>query len=84
MKRTIEVDAPLMAEAERVAAAHNTTVDALLRDALLRVIADCEGSERASNGYELPDRSVGGDGPTPEWESAPWDEKLRLIYGDRG
>ena len=33
--------------------------------------------------FKLKDGSVGGDGPTEEWLAATWEEKLRIIYGDR-
>jgi|SRR5690349_7576769 len=33
--------------------------------------------------FTYEDGRVGGDGPTPEWAAATWDEKLRIIYGDR-
>lgn len=79
MKTTIEIADALLVEAKRVAAERRTTLRALVEEGLRTTLAE-KGDQKP---FRLEDGSVGGNGPTPEWERATWDEKLEIIYGDR-
>ncbi len=59
MKTTLELPEPLFAEAKEMARREATTLRALVEEGLRHVL-----SRRAAppSAYQLPDRSVGGDG----------------------
>lgn len=77
MKTTIEIADPLLARARAVAAAEGLTLRELVESGLREVLAH---RERAPGGYALPDRSVLGEGLSPELADAPWGEVRDTIY----
>lgn len=80
MKTTVEIADSLLAEARRVAHEDGTTLRSLIEEGLRRVIA--ERSQRAP--YVMPDRSVGGNGLTPEFRDAIWEQIRDAIYEGHG
>ena len=80
MKTTIELPDPLFAQARRYAGAHKMTMKSLIEQGLRKVMAE----KKAEKPFKLRDGSFkGGNGMTPEYQNATWEEKLQMIYGDR-
>ena len=80
MKTTIELPDPLFAQARRYAGAHKMTMKSLIEQGLRKVMAE----KKTEKPFKLRDGSFkGGNGMTPEYQNATWEEKLQIIYGDR-
>ena len=79
MKTTIELPDPLFAQARRYAGAHKMTMKSLIEQGLRKVMAE----KKTEKPFKLRDGSVTGNGMTPEYQNATWEEKLQMIYGDR-
>lgn len=80
MKTTVEIPDHLFAEAKRFAEKENTTLKAVIEQGLRRVLAE-QGEPPA---FKLRDGSVGGNGLTPEFRNATWDQIRDLVYEDGG
>jgi hypothetical protein len=80
MKTTVDITDALFAEARRVAHEDGTTLRSLIEEGLRRVIADRD--KRIP--YVMPDRSVGGNGLTPEFRDASWEKIRDAIYEGHG
>jgi predicted DNA-binding ribbon-helix-helix protein len=80
MKTTIELPDALFAQARHYAAARNMTMKALIEQALRAVMV--EKTDEAP--FKLRDGSVNGDGMTPEFENATWEQIRDAIYEGRG
>jgi hypothetical protein len=78
MKTTVEIPDSLFAEAKRLAEKENTTLRAVIEQGLRRVLADHKGTPA----FKLRDGSVGGNGLTPEFRSATWEQIRDLIHED--
>jgi hypothetical protein len=80
MKTTVEISPRLFAEARRCAQAEHTTLKVLVETGLRRVLADKENSSV----FKLRDGSFRGDGLTPEFQNAGWEQIRDAIYEGRG
>ncbi|MFT4199096.1 MAG: hypothetical protein QM601_14540 [Pseudoxanthomonas sp.] len=79
MKTTIELPDALFAQMQQRAKASNTTMKALITDALRKALAE----EPEAKPFKLRDGSVSGNGMTAEFQNMTWEEKLEVMYGDR-
>ena len=80
MKTTIEIPDPLLAEARAMAARQDTTVKALVEEALRRFVAQKTGA----GPFKLRKASFCGRGLHPEAEDGSWARIRHLIYEGRG
>jgi hypothetical protein len=80
MKTTVEIPDSLFDEAKRFAEKENTTLKAVIEQGLRRVLAD----QKEPPAFKLRDGSVGGNGLTPEFRNATWDQIRDLVYEDGG
>jgi hypothetical protein len=80
MKTTIELPEPLFAQARRFADAHGMTMKALIEQGLRKVMAEKKEEPK----FKLRDGSVGGNGLTPEFQNATWEQIRDAIYEGRG
>ena len=80
MKTTIEIAAPLLREARKVAAREGLTLRALIERGLHNVVAE------AGNGapFKLRRASFKGSGLQAEVRDASWERLRDLVYQDRG
>jgi hypothetical protein len=62
----------------KIATKRKTTLKALVDEGLRQVVAT---SERETTPFKLKDCSFGGQGLTPEFQNASWDEIRDEIYG---
>lgn len=76
MKTTIELADDLAIKAKRLAAKHNTTLRAVVEDALRRAVEQ-DAREEA---YQLPDRSVGGNGLRQEFSGKAFSDIRQAAY----
>ena len=77
MKTTVHIPDALLAEARAIAARDKTTLKELVNEGLRKVV-----KERAeAKPYKLKDCSFGGQGLTPEFQNASWEEIRDEIYG---
>lgn len=81
MKTTIEISDPLLERAKRLAARDSTTLRELVEAGLRHVVA--ERAARAEP-FQLRDARVEGQGLSPEFAGATWDEIRRASYEGRG
>ena len=79
MKTTIELPDALLGQARRYAGARNMTMKALIEQGLRKIMAE----EKNEPKFKLRDCSVGGNGMTPEYQNATWEQKLEMIYEGR-
>lgn len=77
MKTTVHIPDALLAEAQALAAKERTTLKALIAEGLQKVVQD----RKTARPYKLKDCSFGGQGLTPEFANATWDEIRDEIYG---
>jgi len=77
MKTTFDIPEPLLREVQRLAKDQRTTTKSLVEEALRRLLAAQDARAR----YELPDRSVAGNGLQPEFQNAGWDTIRDAAYG---
>lgn len=75
MKTTIELPDALFAEARRFADDHGITMKALIEQGLREAMAKQEDKP-----FKLRDGSVGGNGLTPEFQDASWEQIRDMIY----
>jgi hypothetical protein len=81
MKTTIELPEPLFAQARRFADAHGMTMKALIEQGLRKVLAEKKEEPK----FKLRDGSFhGGNGLTPEFQNATWEQIRDAIYEGRG
>ncbi|MDR2880659.1 MAG: type II toxin-antitoxin system VapB family antitoxin [Azoarcus sp.] len=80
MKTTIELPDALFAQARRYADAHDMTMKALIERGLRKAMAEKKDEPR----FELRDCSVDGQGLTPEFQNAAWEQIRDAIYEGRG
>jgi len=81
MKTTIELPAPLVEKAKRLAARDSTSLRELVEAGLRHVL-----KERATRSppFVLRDLRVDGQGLSEEFGAATWDEIRSVSYGGRG
>jgi len=80
MKTTIELPDPLFAQARRYADTHKVTMKSLIEQGLRKVMAE----KKAEKPFKLRDGSVNGNGLTPEFQNATWEQFRDAIYEGRG
>jgi hypothetical protein len=79
MKTTIDLPDALFSQARRYAGAHNMTMKSLIAQGLRNVMTE----KKTEPKFKLRDGSVNGNGMTPEYQNATWEEKLEIIYEGR-
>ena len=79
MKTTIEIAAPLLAEAKRAAEEAGVTLRALVEDGLRRALA-----ERRPDRFKLRRASFKGSGLQPGVREGRWEQVAEAIYSGRG
>jgi len=80
MKTTIELPDSLFAQARRYAGAHKITMKSLIEQGLRKVMAEKKSEPK----FKLRDGGFKGDGPTPEFQNATWEQTRDAIYEGRG
>jgi hypothetical protein len=80
MKTTVELPDSLVHEAQQVARTERTTLKALLEQGLRTVLAQ---RAQAGSQFRLRDASVDGEGLSPEFRSASWEQIREAAYSDR-
>ena len=80
MKTTIEIADGLQEQAREAAAEERTTVRALVEEGLRRVL----GERKSHRPFKLRDGSVGGRGPSPEFDGVSWEQIRDAAYRGRG
>jgi hypothetical protein len=81
MKTTVEIADPLFEEARRIAARDGDTLRSLIEQGLRQVVSQ---RKKKTGEFRLRDASVGGNGLTPEFQSATWEQIRDEIYKGRG
>ena len=81
MKTTIELPKSLLAEAKALAARENTTLRALIEEALRAVIKRSKAKKPA---FKLPDCRFRGEGLQPGFDMNDFAKIRDASYGDRG
>lgn len=77
MKTTVHISDALLTEAQAIVARDKTTLKELINEGLRKVV-----DERAvTKPYRLRDCSFGGQGLTPEFQNASWEDIRDEIYG---
>ena len=80
MKTTLDIFEPLLREARNIAARDRTMLRELVEQGLRKIIAD----RKTALPFRLRKASVKGEGLTPEWRDADWDEIRDFTYKGRG
>ena len=80
MKTTVDISAPLLTAAKRIAAAKGTTLRALVEAGLRHVIDQHEHGPP----FRLRDASFEGRGLQPPFRDGGWDEIREFSYEGRG
>lgn len=80
MKTTVHIPDALLAEVQQLAQQEGTTLKALVREGLQRVVAE----RRSEPCFALRDASVMGRGLQPEMADASWEKLRDAIYAGRG
>jgi len=80
MKTTIDISESLLSAAKKAAARDDTTVRALVEEALRRALAERQAREP----FRLRRASFAGQGLRPELAEAGWDRLRDLSYEGRG
>jgi hypothetical protein len=81
MKTTLELSAPLLERAKRLAAKESTTLRELVEAGLRLVLK--ERAERAEP-FVMRDARVDGQGLSPEFQAAAWSDIRNASYEGRG
>ncbi len=81
MKTTIDIPDALLAEAQELARREGTTLKALTRDGLRKVIAE---KKSRKGKFKLRNASFRGEGLQAEFEGASWEKLREAIYEGRG
>lgn len=77
MKTTFDIPEPLLRDVQKLAREHKTTTKSLVEQALRKLLDDHATAEP----FVLRDASVDGDGLSPEFAAATWDEIRDAAYG---
>ena len=80
MKTTIELPDALLGQARRYAGARNMTMKALIEQGLRKVMVEKKNEPK----FKLRDGSVKGNGLTPEFQNATWEQIRDAIYEGHG
>lgn len=80
MKTTIEITDSLLIEAKKMAAKEKTTLRQLVEQGLHQVVA----ARKKAKKFKLKDGSFKGDGLTPEFANASWEQIRDAIYEGHG
>jgi len=80
MKTTIELPDPLFAQMRRYADTHKVTMKSLIEQGLRKVMAE----KKTEKPFKLRDGSFKGNGLTPEFQNATWEQFRDAIYEGRG
>ncbi|MDR2991529.1 MAG: type II toxin-antitoxin system VapB family antitoxin [Burkholderiaceae bacterium] len=80
MKTTIELPDALFAQARRYASARSMTMKALVEQGLRKVMAEKKDAPK----FKLRDGSFKGNGLTPEFQNATWEQFRDAIYEGHG
>jgi len=80
IKTTIEIAAPVLEDAKRLARAEGVTLRVLVEEGLRHVVA----ARGARKGFRLKDASFRGKGVRAGVEEGRWAEMRDLIYEGRG
>jgi hypothetical protein len=80
MKVTLDISAPLLREARKIAVRDRTTLQTLVELGLWRVVA----TRRQRLKFRLRKASFKGQGLHPQAQSAGWDRLCELAYEGRG
>lgn len=80
MKTTVEISDELLEKAKRLAAKRRTTLRAIIEQSLRNTLKE----QRRMETYELPDRSVDGQGLQPGFRDKPWSDIRDAAYDGRG
>lgn len=86
MKTTIELPDALLAQARRYADAHSMTMKTLIEQGLRKVMAEKKGNApfKLRDGSFDGSSGAGGNGLTPEFQNATWEQIRSAIYTGRG
>ena len=79
MKTTLDIHDDLLDRAKRHARRTGRALRTLVEDGLRQVLSTDAGRER----YLLPDLSVGNPDGRDPLEALSWQDRRRLIYGER-
>ena len=79
MKTTVELPNPLFQQARRYATSHSMTMKTMIEQGLRKVMLE----RQPSPPFKLQDRSVKGNGMTPEFQNANWEHIRDAIYEGR-
>lgn len=80
MKTTVEISDELLAKAKRLAVKRRTTLRAIIEQGLRNTLKEQQGRAK----FELPDRSVNGEGLQPEFRNKAWADIRDAAYDGRG
>ena len=80
MKTTLDISAPLLREARKVAERERTTIRALVEQGLRHVLTE----KRRRPAFRLRKASFKGRGLHPDMQEAGWEKVRELAYGDHG
>jgi hypothetical protein len=80
MKTTIDISAPLLREAKRLAARDGVTLKTFVERGLQRVISE----RKQATPFKLRRASVKGEGLQPGVRDASWEQLLDMAYEGRG
>jgi mRNA-degrading endonuclease RelE of RelBE toxin-antitoxin system len=80
MKTTVEISDSLLEQAKRLASQEQTTVRALIEEALRRIVAE----RKAAKPFKLRRVTFRGKGLQPRMAGAAWQEIRNTIYEGRG
>lgn len=77
MKTTVEISDSLLEQARDIAAREKSSVRALIEEGLRVVVAD---RQKRRQRFKLRKVSVAGQGLSPEFAEASWDQVRAAIY----
>lgn len=81
MKTTIDIADALLLQAKKLAREQNTTLKAILEEALRKEVA---AQLKPARAWQLKTHTVGGNGLQPGLTWGDWDAIRRAIYDGRG
>ena len=80
MKTTIDIADDLARQAKTLARKRGTTLRAIIEQGIRNTLAE----EARTSSFELPERSVPGDGLQPAYRDRPWSDIRDAAYEGRG
>ena len=80
MKTTVEIADSLLEEAKKLATKDKTTLRELVEQGLRRILSERKRPKK----FKLRDCSFKGNGLTPEFEGASWEQIRAAIYEGHG